>query len=139
MYHFVFLLFSFTCTCIIVESFCSIYRVTVGVNGNYIMTYFVCFLYGMFWEDGYLLVPVSPLVLVHLIRLVHVINLPLFCRTMSLVRSHMSSGQNFLMVILRFLETFVGSMSSGLSKLAANTRKHWRTILFIYFLVMENY
>ncbi|KAL9312271.1 Sodium/hydrogen exchanger 6 [Arabidopsis thaliana] len=32
-------------------------------------------------------------------------------RTMSLVRSH-SSGQNFFMVIVRFLETFVGSMSA---------------------------
>ncbi|CAN6938995.1 unnamed protein product [Brassica oleracea] len=34
-------------------------------------------------------------------------------RTMSLVRSH-SAGQNFFMVIIRFLETFVGSMSAGL-------------------------
>ncbi|XP_017258561.1 sodium/hydrogen exchanger 6 isoform X1 [Daucus carota subsp. sativus] len=34
-------------------------------------------------------------------------------RTMSLVRSHASSGQNFFVVILRFLETFVGSMSAG--------------------------
>ncbi|XP_074329368.1 sodium/hydrogen exchanger 6-like isoform X2 [Apium graveolens] len=34
-------------------------------------------------------------------------------RTMSLVRSHASSGQNFFMVILRFLETFVGSLSAG--------------------------
>ncbi|XP_022892308.1 sodium/hydrogen exchanger 6-like [Olea europaea var. sylvestris] len=34
-------------------------------------------------------------------------------RTMSLVRSNMSSGQNFLMIIVRFLETFVGSMSAG--------------------------
>ncbi|XP_059667003.1 sodium/hydrogen exchanger 6 [Cornus florida] len=33
-------------------------------------------------------------------------------RTMSLVRSH-SSGQNFFMLIVRFLETFVGSMSAG--------------------------
>ncbi|XP_013726946.2 sodium/hydrogen exchanger 6 isoform X1 [Brassica napus] len=33
-------------------------------------------------------------------------------RTMSLVRSH-SAGQNFFMVIIRFLETFVGSMSAG--------------------------
>ncbi|KAH9749975.1 Sodium/hydrogen exchanger 6 [Citrus sinensis] len=33
-------------------------------------------------------------------------------RTMSLVRSHASSGQNFFMVIVRFLETFVGSMSA---------------------------
>ncbi|CAA0815467.1 Sodium/hydrogen exchanger 6 [Striga hermonthica] len=35
-------------------------------------------------------------------------------RTMSMVRSHMSSGQNFFMVVVRFLETFVGSMSAGL-------------------------
>ncbi|XP_073302943.1 sodium/hydrogen exchanger 6-like isoform X1 [Primulina huaijiensis] len=34
-------------------------------------------------------------------------------RTMSLVRSHESSGQNFFMVVVRFLETFVGSMSAG--------------------------
>ncbi|XP_057765209.1 sodium/hydrogen exchanger 6-like [Salvia miltiorrhiza] len=34
-------------------------------------------------------------------------------RTMSLVRSHMSSDQNFFMVVVRFLETFVGSMSAG--------------------------
>ncbi|XP_011095848.1 sodium/hydrogen exchanger 6-like isoform X2 [Sesamum indicum] len=34
-------------------------------------------------------------------------------RTMSLVRSNMSSGQNFFMVVVRFLETFVGSMSAG--------------------------
>ncbi|OVA10909.1 Na+/H+ exchanger [Macleaya cordata] len=34
--------------------------------------------------------------------------------TMSSVRSHASSGQNFFLIILRFLETFVGSMSSVL-------------------------
>ncbi|XP_073058785.1 sodium/hydrogen exchanger 6-like [Primulina huaijiensis] len=34
-------------------------------------------------------------------------------RTMSLVRSHDSSGQNFFIVVVRFLETFVGSMSAG--------------------------
>ncbi|XP_020590365.1 sodium/hydrogen exchanger 6-like isoform X2 [Phalaenopsis equestris] len=34
-------------------------------------------------------------------------------RTMSSVRSHASSGQNFFMLIVRFLETFIGSMSSG--------------------------
>ncbi|KAL6197778.1 hypothetical protein ACLB2K_027572 [Fragaria x ananassa] len=39
-------------------------------------------------------------------------------RTMSLVRSHASSGENFFMVIVRFLETFVGSMSAG--KLISN-------------------
>ncbi|ESR63195.1 hypothetical protein CICLE_v10018215mg [Citrus x clementina] len=37
--------------------------------------------------------------------------------TMSLVRSHASSGQNFFMVIVRFLETFVGSMSAVLGVL----------------------
>ncbi|GMJ14307.1 Na+/H+ antiporter 6, ARABIDOPSIS NA+/H+ ANTIPORTER 6 [Hibiscus trionum] len=34
-------------------------------------------------------------------------------RTMSLVRSNDPSGQNIFMVIVRFLETFVGSMSAG--------------------------
>ncbi|KAM1108825.1 hypothetical protein EV1_005403 [Malus domestica] len=34
-------------------------------------------------------------------------------RTMSLVRSHASSGENFFMVVVRFLETFVGSLSAG--------------------------
>ncbi|XP_020583582.1 sodium/hydrogen exchanger 6-like isoform X2 [Phalaenopsis equestris] len=34
-------------------------------------------------------------------------------RTMSSVRSHATSGQNFIMLIISFLETFVGSMSSG--------------------------
>ncbi|KAJ8759661.1 hypothetical protein K2173_009745 [Erythroxylum novogranatense] len=34
-------------------------------------------------------------------------------RTMSMLKSHPSSGQNFFMVIVRFLETFVGSMSAG--------------------------
>ncbi|GMG98896.1 hypothetical protein Nepgr_000736 [Nepenthes gracilis] len=34
-------------------------------------------------------------------------------RTMSLVNSHASSGQNIFMLVLRFLETFVGSLSSG--------------------------
>ncbi|KAH1120591.1 hypothetical protein J1N35_003751 [Gossypium stocksii] len=34
-------------------------------------------------------------------------------RTMSIVRKHASYAQNFFMVIFRFLETFVGSMSAG--------------------------
>ncbi|XP_020090431.1 sodium/hydrogen exchanger 6-like isoform X1 [Ananas comosus] len=34
-------------------------------------------------------------------------------RTMSSVRSNDSPGQNFFLVVLRFLETFVGSMTSG--------------------------
>ncbi|KAF9587216.1 hypothetical protein IFM89_039575 [Coptis chinensis] len=38
-------------------------------------------------------------------------------RTMSSVKSHESSGQNFFLVIIRFLETFVGSMSSELGVL----------------------
>jgi len=32
---------------------------------------------------------------------------------MSSVRSHAAVGENFFMMILQFLETFVGSMSSG--------------------------
>ncbi|KAE9461556.1 hypothetical protein C3L33_06534, partial [Rhododendron williamsianum] len=38
-------------------------------------------------------------------------------RTMSLVRSH-SSGQNFIVVIVRFLETFVGSLSAGVGNVS---------------------
>jgi sodium/hydrogen exchanger 8 len=34
-------------------------------------------------------------------------------RTMSSVRSHAAASENFFMMILQFLETFVGSMSSG--------------------------
>ncbi|XP_024988029.1 sodium/hydrogen exchanger 6 isoform X1 [Cynara cardunculus var. scolymus] len=34
-------------------------------------------------------------------------------RTMSLVKSHSSSGENFFLIVVRFLETFVGSMSAG--------------------------
>ncbi|WVZ64128.1 hypothetical protein U9M48_013695 [Paspalum notatum var. saurae] len=34
-------------------------------------------------------------------------------QTMSSVRSHAAAGENFFMMILQFLETFVGSMSSG--------------------------
>jgi hypothetical protein len=37
----------------------------------------------------------------------------LLFRTMSSVRSHAAGGENFFMMILQFLETFVGSMSSG--------------------------
>lgn len=46
-----------------------------------------------------------------------VLNQPVFlgCRTMTLVKSRASSGSNFFMLILRFLETFVGSMSAGQS------------------------
>ncbi|KAL0306058.1 UNVERIFIED_CONTAM: Sodium/hydrogen exchanger 6 [Sesamum radiatum] len=45
-------------------------------------------------------------------------------RTMSLVRSNMSSGQNFFMVVVRFLETFVGSMSAGLLLVLINLFKY---------------
>ncbi|KAK8575821.1 hypothetical protein V6N12_063475 [Hibiscus sabdariffa] len=38
-------------------------------------------------------------------------------RTMSLVRSNDPSGQNIVMVIVRFLETFVGSMSADIDNL----------------------
>jgi hypothetical protein len=41
----------------------------------------------------------------------------LFFRTMSSVRRHAAAGENFFMMILQFLETFVGSMSSGALKL----------------------
>ncbi|MCD9642239.1 Sodium/hydrogen exchanger 6 [Datura stramonium] len=34
-------------------------------------------------------------------------------RTMSLVRSHMSTGQNYFMITVRFVETFMGSLSAG--------------------------
>ncbi|XP_009789503.1 sodium/hydrogen exchanger 6 [Nicotiana tabacum] len=34
-------------------------------------------------------------------------------RTMSLVRSNMSTGQNYFMITVRFFETFMGSLSAG--------------------------
>jgi hypothetical protein len=34
-------------------------------------------------------------------------------RTMSLVRSQAAAGENFFMMVFQFLETFVGSLSSG--------------------------
>uniref|UniRef100_A0A3Q7G643 Cation/H+ exchanger transmembrane domain-containing protein n=1 Tax=Solanum lycopersicum TaxID=4081 RepID=A0A3Q7G643_SOLLC len=34
-------------------------------------------------------------------------------RTMSLVRSHMSTDQNYFMITIRFVETFMGSLSAG--------------------------
>lgn len=40
-----------------------------------------------------------------------------YSRTMSTLNSHEPSNQNFFMIIVRFLETFVGSMSSGQYKL----------------------
>lgn len=40
-----------------------------------------------------------------------------YFRTMASVRSNASAGQNFILVVLRFLETFVGSLSSGQDQL----------------------
>ena len=37
----------------------------------------------------------------------------LLYRTMSSIKSHASSEQNFFIVVVKFLETFVGSMSAG--------------------------
>jgi len=45
-------------------------------------------------------------------------------RTMSSVRSHAAAGENFFMMILQFLETFVGSMSSGCTS-APNSVATW--------------
>ncbi|BBH00593.1 Na+/H+ antiporter 6 [Prunus dulcis] len=57
-------------------------------------------------------------------------------RTMSLVRSHASSGQNFFMVIVRFLETFVGSMSAGLDIDNLQNLECCLFVLFPYFSYM---
>ncbi|KAG5516189.1 hypothetical protein RHGRI_037031 [Rhododendron griersonianum] len=53
-------------------------------------------------------------------------------RTMSLVRSH-SSGQNFIVVIVRFLETFVGSLSaeSLVSVLVVMTDRGYQLLLVL--------
>jgi hypothetical protein len=48
----------------------------------------------------------------------------LLFRTMSSVRSHAAAGENFFMMILQFLETFVGSMSSGCTS-ASNSTATW--------------
>ncbi|KAG8365309.1 hypothetical protein BUALT_Bualt18G0091300 [Buddleja alternifolia] len=42
-------------------------------------------------------------------------------RTMSLVRSNMSTGHNVFMIVVRFLETFVGSMSAVLDNEGNNS------------------
>ncbi|CAN8233630.1 unnamed protein product [Cochlearia groenlandica] len=47
---------------------------------------------------------------------------------MSLVRSH-SAGQNFLMVIVRFLETFVGSMSADC--------RTWSAASLFFFIIID--
>ncbi|OMO64653.1 Na+/H+ exchanger [Corchorus olitorius] len=57
-------------------------------------------------------------------------------RTMSLVRSHDSSGQNFFMVVVRFLETFVGSMSAGLDIDNLQNLECCLFVLFPYFSYM---
>ncbi|KAG6416394.1 hypothetical protein SASPL_123824 [Salvia splendens] len=57
-------------------------------------------------------------------------------RTMSSVRSHMSSDQNLFMVVVRFLETFVGSMSAELRQMKVITcpykLKGWSWIYFCF-------
>lgn len=53
----------------------------------------------------------------------------LLFRTMSSVRSHAAAGANFFMMILQFLETFVGSMSSGWTS-APNSIATWLWILW---------
>ncbi|KAG1326774.1 Sodium/hydrogen exchanger [Cocos nucifera] len=55
-------------------------------------------------------------------------------RTMSSVRSHASSGQNFFMIVVRFLETFVGSMSSGLNDIVCSSSlQNLECCLFVLF------
>ncbi|KAJ4838425.1 Sodium/hydrogen exchanger 6 [Turnera subulata] len=53
-------------------------------------------------------------------------------RTMSLVKSHASSGQNFFMVIVRFLETFVGSMSAGVGVGFTSALISFTVFIFFY-------
>ncbi|KAL1334443.1 hypothetical protein AAHE18_11G177200 [Arachis hypogaea] len=56
-------------------------------------------------------------------------------RTMSLVKTH-PSGQNLFMVVVRFLETFVGSMSAGLSIDSLQNLESCLFVLFPYFSYM---
>ncbi|KAI3745311.1 hypothetical protein L1987_58422 [Smallanthus sonchifolius] len=56
-------------------------------------------------------------------------------RTMSLVKSN-SSGQNFFLIIVRFLETFVGSMSAGLDIDNLQNLECCLFVLFPYFSYM---
>ncbi|AAF68127.1 F20B17.4 [Arabidopsis thaliana] len=64
-------------------------------------------------------------------------------RTMSLVRSH-SSGQNFFMVIVRFLETFVGSMSAAMKyfilmySLLLSVYRTWSAVSSYFFHISRN-
>ncbi|RYR31425.1 hypothetical protein Ahy_B01g056229 [Arachis hypogaea] len=57
-------------------------------------------------------------------------------RTMSLVKTH-PSGQNLFMVVVRFLETFVGSMSAGLSIDSLQNLESCLFVLFPYFSSLE--
>ncbi|KAL4011572.1 hypothetical protein IC575_028633 [Cucumis melo] len=57
-------------------------------------------------------------------------------RTMSLVRSHAYSGKNFFFVIVRFLETFVGSLSAGLDIDNLQNLECCLFVLFPYFSYM---
>lgn len=54
----------------------------------------------------------------------------IFCRTMSLVRSHAYSGKNFFFVIVRFLETFVGSLSAGYLSLTLSLNNLFLLLFF---------
>ncbi|KAK7303478.1 hypothetical protein RJT34_14385 [Clitoria ternatea] len=55
-------------------------------------------------------------------------------RTMSMVKAH-PSGQNFFMVVVRFLETFVGSMSAGVgyAGLDIDNLQNLESCLFVLF------
>ncbi|MFS8025468.1 putative cation/H+ exchanger, cation/H+ exchanger, CPA1 family [Helianthus anomalus] len=56
-------------------------------------------------------------------------------RTMSLVKNN-SSGQNFFLIVVRFLETFVGSMSAGLDIDNLQNLECCLFVLFPYFSYM---
>ncbi|KAE8734574.1 Sodium/hydrogen exchanger 6 [Hibiscus syriacus] len=63
-------------------------------------------------------------------------------RTMSIVRSNDPSGQNIFMVIVRFLETFVGSMSAGVGVGFTSALisfliffKTWSAVFLFFFLI----
>ncbi|CAA7409553.1 unnamed protein product [Spirodela intermedia] len=53
-------------------------------------------------------------------------------RTMALVRSHASSGHNFLGIILKFLETFLGSMGSGIGVGFVSSLISFRSALHLF-------
>ncbi|CAE5960307.1 unnamed protein product [Arabidopsis arenosa] len=56
-------------------------------------------------------------------------------RTMSLVNRQSSSGEHFLMVVIRFLETFAGSMSAGVGYAGLDTEnlQNLECCLFVLF------